>query len=195
MRRPISSRLHGILDYATAAQLLTVPTLLRTGGSRSGVALRVAGAAYLATAATTRYELGLVKLLPLRAHLVLDVVGSVGLAASPWLLGTRVYGPRHWLPHVLFAASDVAVAALTDPDGIGATGAPAAPGAAQPTAPPAATTPQVADEVVLPEGVEANEGIGARTIGTEGGRGQRSQGGIGSGTGPGSDPGVGGEQV
>lgn len=121
MTRPISSRLHGILDYATAAQLIAMPSLLGTGGSRSGLALRAAGVAYLASAATTRYELGLVKLLPFPAHLALDVVGSAGLAAAPFLLGTRDEGVRHWLPHVLFGANDIAVAALTDPSGAGAT--------------------------------------------------------------------------
>ncbi len=120
MVRPISPRLHGVLDYATATQLLALPTLLRTAGDPSGRVLQAAGAAYLGTAATTRYDLGLVKLLPFRAHLALDAVGAAGLAAAPFLLGARSKGPRHWVPHVAVAATEVLVVALTRPDGPGA---------------------------------------------------------------------------
>jgi hypothetical protein len=44
---------------------------------------------------------------------------------------------------------------------------------------------------VLPEGAEANAAMGARTIGEARSR----HGGVGSGTGPGSDPAVGGQQL
>ncbi len=44
---------------------------------------------------------------------------------------------------------------------------------------------------VMPEGAEANEGMGARTIGTDDSR----HGGAGGGAGPGSDPPLGGQQV
>jgi hypothetical protein len=43
---------------------------------------------------------------------------------------------------------------------------------------------------VMPEGAEANEGMGARTIGTDDTR----HGGAGGGAGPGSNPPLGGQQ-
>ena len=218
-QRPISPRLHGILDYTTGAQLLALPALLRTGGSRSGRALRVAGVAHLAYAALTRYEVGLVKVLPFRAHLALDAAGSAGLVAAPWLLGVRDRGLRHWLPLVVAGLNDAVVTALTDPTGAGGDDAGATSGgtavevpptapdtsdAAAPSSAAAQATARAGDEVqlsppdpkaaVMPEGAEANLGMGARTVGGAADPEDRATGGgVGGGAGPGSDAGVGGQ--
>jgi hypothetical protein len=183
-RRPISPRLHGIIDYATGAELLVLPSVLRISGSRAGRVLRVAGLAHLAYAALTDYELGLVKRLPFRTHLALDAAGAGGLLAAPWLLGAREDGLRHWLPLVLVGLNEAAVTALTDPGGGGAPGpAPEMPREVE-------LSPPDPSAAVMPDGAEANEEMGARTVGARGG--ERRIGGIGSGAGPGSDPSVGG---
>jgi hypothetical protein len=172
--RPISSRVHGIIDYATGVQLLVLPALLGIGGSRSSRVLRIAGLGHLAYAALTRYELGIVKKLPFRTHLALDAAGAAGLVAAPWLLGTRREGVRHWLPQVVVGLNEAVVTALTDPAGQGV-GAPASSDAgtpsagATPSAPDAAVEPTLSPPdpkaAVMPDGAEANDAIGARTIG------------------------------
>jgi hypothetical protein len=207
--RPISPHLHGILDYATGAQLLMLPSVLRISGSRSSRVLRAAGIGHLVYAAVTKYDVGLVKLLPFRAHLALDAIGSAGLITAPWLLGTRKDGMRHWLPQVMVGLNDAIVTALTDPDGEGAASpapdaavAPAventsdaSSGRTQETAAAEPTlSPPDPSAAVMPDGAEANDAIGARTVGGSG-RFARGTGGVGSGTGPGSDPGVGGQQA
>src|SRR4051812_45555668 len=73
-RHPISSRLHGILDYTTGATLIAAPAALGLGGTAAGRILRGAGAGHAGYAALTRYELGVVKVIPYRAHLAMDAV-------------------------------------------------------------------------------------------------------------------------
>ena len=89
---PISSRVHGMLDLAVGAKLLVLPSLLGTGGTRSGRLLRAAGAGTIAYAALTKYELGVAKVLPFRAHLAIDAASAGGMLAAPWLLGLRSEG-------------------------------------------------------------------------------------------------------
>jgi hypothetical protein len=112
--RAISTRVHGILDYVTGAALVAAPELFRLKGVRGSARVpRLLGAGATTYSLLTDYELGAVKLLPMRAHLALDGAGGALLAASPWLLGTARHGKRHWIPHALVGASEVAVALLT----------------------------------------------------------------------------------
>lgn len=107
----IPTRVHGAVDYATSGALLAAPELFRLKDvPASALAPRVAGAASTAYSALTDYELGAVKVLPMKAHLALDAAGGALLAASPWVLGTRRHGVRHWLPHTLVGLGEVAVA-------------------------------------------------------------------------------------
>ncbi|HWT94003.1 MAG TPA: hypothetical protein VN238_13450 [Solirubrobacteraceae bacterium] len=168
--RPISSRVHGILDYAVGAKLLVLPSLLGTGGTRSGRLLRAAGAGHIAYAALTKYELGVAKVLPFRAHLAIDAASAGGMLAAPWLLGLRSEGARQWLPPLLVGLNNAVVTALTDPTGAGAGADVADSAAASPTdlAKAGADVPLSKPDpakAVMPEGAEANDEIGARTIG------------------------------
>ena len=111
----IPTRVHGAVDYATSGALLAAPELFRLKDSRaSSLAPRIAGGTAAAYSALTDYELGAVKALPMRAHLALDAAGGALLAASPWVLGYRRHGLRHWLPHTLVGLGEVAVALTTE---------------------------------------------------------------------------------
>lgn len=111
MRRPtpITSKLHGVLDYATGAQLELLPRALHYDSrSPEAIALRAAGALHAGYSVVTDYELGVVRLIPYRAHLALDALLTVALAAAPFATGAYRKGPRHWLPHVGVAAFETA---------------------------------------------------------------------------------------
>jgi hypothetical protein len=110
----VSTRTHGIIDYATASALLALPRLLRGATGRSRAALSVAGGGILTTALLTDYELGARRRVPMPLHLGLDAATGAALLASPWLLGSRRDGLASWLPHVLAGAGELAAAALTD---------------------------------------------------------------------------------
>lgn len=84
MARPISTRMHGMVDYLTGGTLLALPGMLGAKGTTATV-LRAAGAGALAYSLLTRYELGLIKILPMRLHLLLDAMSGATLAAAPFL--------------------------------------------------------------------------------------------------------------
>ena len=96
---------------------MAAPAALGLGGTPAGRALRAAGAGHAAYSLVTNYELGLLKVVPMRAHLALDAAGAVALAGAPWLLGVAGDGRRHWLPHVAMGAYELAAVALSDPGG------------------------------------------------------------------------------
>jgi hypothetical protein len=81
MQKPISPRVHGVLDYMTAGFMFALPRVM--GWSKTATRLMDCSAA-MATAYSlmTRYELGLVRVLPLKAHLAMDAVSGAGLLGA-----------------------------------------------------------------------------------------------------------------
>jgi hypothetical protein len=69
--------------------------------------------AAIASSMLTDYEPGVVKVVPMPAHLTLDVDSGALMAASPWLLGFAENGQRHWLPHALMGTSEVLIALMS----------------------------------------------------------------------------------
>lgn len=118
--RPVDATLHGVVDYAAGTTLLTVfPRLAGIEGTRSAGQIRRTGAIHAGYSALTRYPLGAVKAIPFQAHLALDAIGAVALAATPFVTGQWKQGIRQWLPHVGLAAFELASLAITDPTGRG----------------------------------------------------------------------------
>lgn len=83
--RFISTRVHGVLDYATAAALIVVPRSLPLENDIDRL-LAGAGLVTVAYSALTRYELGLARVLPMKLHLLIDMASGAFFAASPLLL-------------------------------------------------------------------------------------------------------------
>ena len=110
MRLP--TRVHGMLDYLLGALLIASPWLFgfAAGGAEQWVPV-VLGAGVLLYSVLTDYELGLVKKLQMPAHLLLDAVGGLALAVSPWMFG---FDERVWMPHVVVGLIEVVTAAITN---------------------------------------------------------------------------------
>lgn len=88
MKKPISRQLHGILDYSAAPLVAAAPALLGFGSDKAPRVLSyVLGSGILALTACTRAEWGLVKAVPFKTHLTLDVVTALASLGAPWLLG------------------------------------------------------------------------------------------------------------
>jgi hypothetical protein len=114
--RPIDSTLHGVTDYTAGALLTTAfPKVAGIEGTRSAGQIRRAGAIHAAYSTITDYPLGIVRLLPFKAHLAIDALGAVALAATPFLTGQWRKGRDQWVPHVGLCLFELASLALSDP--------------------------------------------------------------------------------
>lgn len=110
----IDTRTHGIIDYVTGALLLIAPYLLgfANGGAQQWLP-QVLGAMIIVMSLMTNYELSAAKVIPLKAHLSVDALGGVLLAASPWLFG---FADAIWWPHLLVGLMEIVVALATKRD-------------------------------------------------------------------------------
>jgi hypothetical protein len=118
--RPVDSTLHGVVDYTAGATLLSVfPKLAGVEGTRSARQIRTAGAIHAGYSTLTDYPLGVVKVIPYQAHLALDALGAVALAATPFVTGQYKKGPKQWVPHVALALFELSSLAISDPTGYG----------------------------------------------------------------------------
>lgn len=112
--RVIPTKVHGVVDLVTGPALIAAPTAFGLDGKRmSALAPRVLGTASAAYSPLTDYELGVKRVLPLRAHLALDALGGAALAAVPWITGAARKGPRHWLPHAILGGNELLLALTT----------------------------------------------------------------------------------
>ena len=112
--RFVPTKVHGALDFVTAPALIAAPDVLGLDGGRaSAVAPRAAGLGAALYSPLTDYELGVRRVLPMRAHLVLDAIGGTAIALAPWLSGSARQGVRHWLPHALVGATELGLSLVT----------------------------------------------------------------------------------
>jgi hypothetical protein len=112
--RVIPTTAHGAIDYLNAFTLLVAPKLWRLDEvPPSAATFYVFGGSLTATSLITDYELSVSNVIPMRAHLALDIVSGAALAASPFVLGFRQSGTRYWLGHVAIGGSEIVTAALS----------------------------------------------------------------------------------
>jgi hypothetical protein len=120
MPRPVDSTLHGVVDYSAGTLLMTAfPKLAGIDGTRSARQIRTAGAIHAGYRTLTDYPLGVVKVLPFKAHLAMDAAGALALAATPFVTGQYKQGRRQWVPHVALCLFELMSLAMTDPTGKG----------------------------------------------------------------------------
>ena len=118
MNRPITSRMHGMLDYPAGVLLIAAPWIFGfsdVGGAAVAVPV-IVGIAVILQSLITDYELSVARILPLRAHLMVDVAAGIVLAASPFVFGFADEGLNAWLPHVVAGIGLVAAGLMTRPD-------------------------------------------------------------------------------
>lgn len=109
--RFIPTRIHGVFDYLIGALLIVAPWLLgfAQGGAETWVPV-VIGAAVIVYSLLTNYELGVVKVIPMRTHLWLDGIAGAILLLSPWLFGFEY---RVFAPHLIIGLIAIGAALFT----------------------------------------------------------------------------------
>jgi hypothetical protein len=118
--RPVDATLHGVVDYTAGATLTTVfPRLAGLTGTRAARQIRIAAAIHAGYSTLTDYPLGIVKVIPFKAHLAIDAIGAIALAATPFVTGQFKRGRREWVPHVALCLFEMSSLMITDPTGFG----------------------------------------------------------------------------
>jgi hypothetical protein len=118
--RPIDSTLHGVTDYTVGTTLMTVfPRLAGVEGTPAARQIRAAGAIHAGYSTLTDYPLGVVKLIPYKAHLAMDAIGALALAATPFVTGQYKEGTGQWAPHVALCLFELGSLMMSDPTGKG----------------------------------------------------------------------------
>jgi hypothetical protein len=109
--RFVSTRVHGMIDWVMGPLLLVLPLLLKLDLDNPEAWLpMVLGFAMLVLTFFTDYELGIIRRIPMGAHLMIDMGTGALLALSPWLFG---FSERIWLPHLLLGIVEIGTAMTT----------------------------------------------------------------------------------
>ena len=109
MRKPLSPRAHGALDYAVVAVFALAPPVLGLDGLAAALSYALAAVHLLMTLATA-FPLGVVALVPFRTHGAVEAAVGVGLLALALLLFRDVA----FVFFLAAGAAILAVWALTD---------------------------------------------------------------------------------
>lgn len=109
--RFIPTRVHGIIDYLMGALLIAAPWIFgfNRGGAETWVPV-ILGAGVILYSLFTDYELGAVRKLSMPAHLMMDVVGGIFLAVSPWLFD---FDEFVYLPHLILGIAEIGTGLFT----------------------------------------------------------------------------------
>ena len=109
--RFISTRTHGVLDYAVGALLIVVPYILGfADGTAAQWVPQLLGLVAIGGALMTDYELGAVRVIPMPVHLMIDIGSGALLALSPWLFG---FSDRVFWPHLLVGIMEIGAGLTT----------------------------------------------------------------------------------
>jgi hypothetical protein len=113
--RFVPTKAHAAVDHVVGPALVLAPELfgLKNGSKAEPLVPRAAGASQAVYSNLTDYELAVKRLLPMKAHLAMDLGAGALLAAAPWALGSARKGPRHWLPHLVVGVAEIGLALTT----------------------------------------------------------------------------------
>src|SRR4051812_19094974 len=100
--RIIPTKLHGPVDYLVGVLLILAPWIFSysdvDGAKWTSI---VIGIIVLATAIMTNYELGLMRVIPMHVHLMLDAGVGLVLVVAPWIFWYADEDTNVWLPMVI----------------------------------------------------------------------------------------------
>lgn len=113
--RFLPTMIHGVLDYLVGLLVLVLPFALGLHGSQKST-LMVIGMVVIVYSAFTDYEMGLVRYLRIRFHLLLDAVFGVAMLLTPWLLAFPL--DARW-PNYLLGVLALVLVAVTNVRALG----------------------------------------------------------------------------
>jgi hypothetical protein len=84
----VNSKIHGIIDYLVVLFLWSSPTLFSLPETTSTFTY-VLGGIHLVLTVLTKFELGLIKVIPLRIHGLIELIVSIVLILIAFILGNK----------------------------------------------------------------------------------------------------------
>ena len=84
---PVPAFVHGVVEYVAAALFIAAPFLFGFDSDTATGASIVAGVLVLIAASSTDMPTGLIKSIPVQAHVILDYLLALVLIAAPFLFG------------------------------------------------------------------------------------------------------------
>lgn len=108
----ISTRTHGLIDYLSVGALFLLPRLFGWPNAIRRT-LDTVSAVTLLYSLLTRYELGVVRVLPFRAHLGLDAIHALLMLLSPLMFP---FMPRVTRVLTMLGLGEVGVVLMSDPE-------------------------------------------------------------------------------
>jgi hypothetical protein len=84
--KPVSARVHGVLDYATVAAFLNAPMVFGFHGTPAAITYWLAGIHLLMTGCTD-FPLGFFKWIPFKIHGVIELLAGIFILIAPWIFG------------------------------------------------------------------------------------------------------------
>jgi hypothetical protein len=97
--RFLPTSVHGVVDYLAGIVFIALPWLFDWNDSAKWV-LTILGAGVILYSLLTSYELGVVKLIPMSTHLILDLAGGVVLIVAPFVFDAQPDAAR-WVMVIL----------------------------------------------------------------------------------------------
>jgi hypothetical protein len=112
VKKPISPRVHGVLDYTTSATVMAMPRIMKFPKPARRLCDALA-TGYTGLSAVTNYPMSVRRTVPFKAHGAAELAIAAALPAMPWLLGFAGHKAARNFCFGLTALT-VVVAALTD---------------------------------------------------------------------------------
>lgn len=113
--RFLPTKVHGVLDYVVGLALILAPNIFQFSdvGGPAVFIPRLLGIVLIAYSFFTRYEWGLIKVISMPYHLIVDFLAALFLAFSPFLFGFSNHSLNVWLPHVAVGIAVILVVAVS----------------------------------------------------------------------------------
>jgi hypothetical protein len=106
----LPTRVHGFLDYVIGLSLVLMAFILGHGAGPQTWLPVVLGGGMIVYSLLTEYEMGIVPLIGMPYHLILDMLGGALLAGSPIVFG---FAYLVWVPHVVLGLVLMGAAIIT----------------------------------------------------------------------------------
>lgn len=107
----IPRKIHGVLDYLVGALLIAAPWVPGFADNGPATYLPVTlGSLTILYSLLTNYEMGVLRVIPFPAHLVMDFASGLLLASSPWIFG---FEDRVWIPHLVVGLVEIGSSIMT----------------------------------------------------------------------------------